>query len=76
MKHSLSNLLRRQCLERRLKERQWQKEYAFMEAYQNVPFNVINDIRKIYSRDFKLFDYDHIPNNLFKTDASILDFKF
>ncbi|XP_060561038.1 carbohydrate sulfotransferase 12-like [Ruditapes philippinarum] len=58
------------------KERQWQKEYAFMEAYQTVPSNVINDIRKIYSRDFKLFDYDDIPNNLFKTDASILDFKF
>lgn len=53
-------------------ERKLLKRLAFQEAYNSVPVEVLEGIRNIYSREFKLFGYDDRPEDLFykqKTDT-------
>jgi hypothetical protein len=68
-------LLKKTRLRTTSKERKFQREYAFVEAYRSVPSSIVNDIIKIYSRSFKLFDYDDKLTN-FASNNTISSQKF
>ncbi|XP_053391782.1 carbohydrate sulfotransferase 12-like isoform X2 [Mercenaria mercenaria] len=56
-------------------ERGWLKEQAFKEAYRSVPFDVLDEIRTIYSNEFSLFDYNDSPGEIFNRNTEIQNYK-
>lgn len=46
-------------------ERTKQKKEEYIKTFQEVPVDVLDSIRRVYEREFKLFGYDDRPNELF-----------
>ncbi|XP_045186397.2 carbohydrate sulfotransferase 9-like [Mercenaria mercenaria] len=74
-KHEFIALLEKTRLKTTSSERGWLKEQAFREAYRSVPINVLDEIRKIYSNEFSLFDYNDSPGEIFNIDIEIQNYR-
>lgn len=57
-------------------ERSWQKVQSFSEAYRTVHIDTLGKIRRMYAREFTLFEYDDRPPEIFDRNEHFRNYGF
>ena len=57
-------------------ERRKQRKEALVEIYRSVPLDLLRQLRKVYSTDFELFDYESSPEYIFNRDQETIPFGY